>query len=393
MTTRTYLPTDWSVWIYKPVAGKFILDISQLNDATAPLSSTNGVLEVADLQIASMIISQGSEVSNGFLTELNPGTLELTVLIENFQKEMSNQFLIGTRIGITCKNYNSSADSIYFKGFISSFSVSLNPQSNIATVSISALSILANTVNLQMNISKVAGADVFTSIQDAIPAATGGQLSIDSYTPITGATWPATKNEVKTIGEWLSDLGATQLFRPQINFGGSVNNNYHSIYYYSPNDDEWAPVFDFDESNITEMNLDWSGAGSPTGISFTNFYDSNITYSYGLGVLDSSGGAFNYSATLDVNGSSQMASIGQKILSLNKTYQPVTITTITARTYGQIDFGVATSYPIPAIAEKVRMNISANNVNNAESFITGRTIEVTPDNWTTTYNLWKGFTA
>ena len=64
MTTysRTYKTTDWKVWIYTPVSGKFRLDFSAL-DGSDVLSSTEGSLQEVALPIEQITITEGSPLN------------------------------------------------------------------------------------------------------------------------------------------------------------------------------------------------------------------------------------------------------------------------------------------------------------------------------------------
>jgi hypothetical protein len=44
------------------------------------------------------------------------------------------------------------------------------------------------------------------------------------------------------------------------------------------------------------------------------------------------------------------------------------------------------------VGDTVAIDLPDQGFSNVPMLVTGRTMEITPDNWTTTYNLWKGFT-
>jgi hypothetical protein len=92
-----------------------------------------------------------------------------------------------------------------------------------------------------------------------------------------------------------------------------------------------------------------------------------------------------------------MAAVGQKMLSMNKAFRPVEVATETARTYQEITFddryGVF-YYPtnLAQVGDTVAIDLPNQGFSNVPMLVTGRIMEITPDTWTTTYNLWKGFT-
>jgi hypothetical protein len=138
----------------------------------------------------------------------------------------------------------------------------------------------------------------------------------------------------------------------------------------------------------------WSGVGSPTGVNLTNYFDNALVYQFGG---SSNSQNFTYNATIDVKDITQMAAVGQKMLSMNKAFRPIEVATETARTYQEITFddryGVF-FYPanLAQVGDTVAIDLPDQGFSNVPMLVTGRTMEITPDNWTTTYNLWKGFT-
>jgi hypothetical protein len=234
-----------------------------------------------------------------------------------------------------------------------------------------------------------------------------------TYTHFGGT--PAGVDETKSYGEFVSDLVLCDLtvVRDDVT-PESVNAGVSSRtfkYNTGIKTTDWnstylpAPTFTFDQATISDLAVDWDGAGSPTGVTLTNYYDPNLIYQYGSTVSDASGGVALFTSTVDLKDITEMKAFADLALFYNKTFAPVSITVVTARNFQNLNYRediVYTSgldpisvwlYPetLYRIGQVIRINMTTYGFTNYDAIIVGRNIEVSNDFVLTTYNLWKGF--
>ena len=78
-TSRTYLPTDWQVWTYAPVAGKFRLDFSALDGADVLGGATDtGSVQAFPLRISSIQLDDGQRPDQSVFSQFTAGTMSLS---------------------------------------------------------------------------------------------------------------------------------------------------------------------------------------------------------------------------------------------------------------------------------------------------------------------------
>jgi hypothetical protein len=397
-TSRTYNASDWSIWTYVPEPGAFLLDFSQL-DGPDVLGTTGGSMQIVDADIASVSLTSGSEVDQGIFLPITPMIMQASLSIKNFTATDANKFYVGTDVWLTLDNESGYSEpnfgltTPFFIGRIRDFNVDVRPGEDFSIVNLSCSSDLEDDLNTLIAVTT----DTTTSktlwvVNYASEA--GIRLSpinfqSSAYSVYNFAT---SRREVKSYGDWLQDM-----------YTCDMTMGYDSV---TPFSGSWlwganaalstvgTPVKTFGDEDISDVVFGWSGAGSPTGVNLTNYFDNELVYQFG-GASNSQN--FTYSATIDVKNITQMAAVGQKMLSMNKAFRPVEVSIETARTYQEITFddryGVF-YYPanLAQVGDTVAIDLPDQGFTNVPMLVTGRTIEITPDTWTTTYNLWKGFT-
>lgn len=415
--TQTYSINDWELWTYVPLAGSFVLDFSKLNGSDT-LGATDGVMTIQNVEIGSISISEGNTVTQGIFTDPTPATMTCSIIVKNFTSTISKNYLIGTAIWLTLKNAETYNDTVFLKntpifmGKIRSFQVDLSPESNIANITLQASSKTQDDLNVQLNILKDNIIYKTDAISSFATAAGIPNLYKPSFKQFGGTALGA--NEIKTYGEWVKDMVLCDLYvcrddvTPTTLSWGATTRTYKyntgiKTTDYSTN--ALSPKYTFDKDTISDMTLDWDGLGSPTGVSLTNYFDSNITYKYGSSSDSAGGGAVNYTATVDLKDITQMTDFGQLALFYNKTFAPIEITTVTAHNFQNVTFREDTIldtgsisrnawlYPekLVRIGDAIQVNMPTYGFTNYLALVVGRNIEITNDFVLTTYNLWKGF--
>jgi hypothetical protein len=412
-TTKTYDSGDWKLWTYRPQLGSFVLDFSQLDGPDVLGNGTDGVV-VSSYDVAEVNITSGGEMGFGVIYPLNPTVASIIVNVKDFTTDVMNDFYVGTNIAISVDNPSgfSNPYTYLFSGVIDSAMVEVIPGENFSTITIQARALASVQFNTDIGLTKNETDTKALLIKNA--AAAVGILISPS---LTGSYFRGTARESKSVGEWLTDLALCDFMQINDNIEQRVVTKtdildpttwviewLESIKVYTRT--EALPSSGtLDETSITGLQLDWSGAGSPTGVTLTNYTDSSIVYQYGSTTADA-GGAVSYSATVDVKDLASMTTIGQQLLAMVKAFRPVQITTITATNNQELDWkiidipdGVIGFVPTPLypeniynLGETVTIDLPEFGVEEVDMIIIGREINVTPDNWITTYTLWKGFT-
>lgn len=403
-TTTTYKTSDWKVWTYKPVADKFILDFSQLDDAATPLSSTNGTVTQTDLDITGITINEGTAVDGSIFTAPTAATALVTAQITNFTKTTVNNYIKGTAIWITHTNPNLNGNAWnnlgkntpYFMGVIDDFQVNVNPGEDFAQIAISAVSPTQAQLNTPMSLDTGPTSYRAEKLKAAADAA-GYWLESSTW---DGFYFYSRGNVIKTYGEWLSgisdSLSTVQVdycwFSSQGGTSGSPNIEFKQGF--------WADKRTYSPATMTsdiimDVEFGWSNANAPIAISLTNEGDSNIVYQKGNG--DPMGGGI-YQASIDIFSLDSMVTVATNLLNFRPKYAPISVTTLVATdnqtmTWG--DFGLAYGFYHPLNLNffptySIYLDLPDYGFDNERVIITGRSMEITRDNWTATYNLWKG---
>ena len=397
-TSRTYNASDWSIWTYVPEPGAFLLDFSQLNGPDV-LGTTGGSMQIVDADIASVSLTSGSEVDQGIFLPITPMIMQASLSIKNFTATDANKFYVGTDVWLTLNNEETTPDpdfgltTPFFIGRIRDFSVDVMPGEDFASINLSC------TSNLEDDLNTLIAVTTDTTLSKTLlvvnyAAEAGIRLSpinfqSSAYSVYNFAT---SRREVKSYGDWLQDI-----YTCDMTIGYDSVTPIGGIWLWGANaaiSTIGTPVKTFSDEDVSNVLFGWSGFGSPTGVNLTNYFNSAIVYQFGG---SSNSQNFTYTATIDVKDMTQMSTVGKKMLSMNNAFKPVEVSIETARTYQPITFddryGVF-YYPsnLAQVGDTVAIDLPDQGFTNVPMLVTGRTIEITPDNWTTTYNLWKGFT-
>jgi hypothetical protein len=394
--SRIYKSTDWSIWTYVPEADSFILDFSNLN-GTDVLGSTGGGLEPLDSQITNVSLTEGGPPTDGTFFELVPMQLNAELTIRDFNISESRKFINGTTIALTLKNESDIDDPIYgfntphFIGRIRSFSVNIMPGEDFATVSLNATSKLEDDLNVLMGVEKSTiyyKPEVLEPYLEALGIVFEGPYKYH---------YASNTFEEKTVGEWISEILSTAATFSYDAVQRNADDVWINIIALGTSDTALLDKTQFNDENISQINLDWNFSTAPTGVTLSLYEDSEINYVFGS-TSQSGNGTFNYSATPDVRDLSELIEVGQFILTRKpNSYGPVELTHETAREYQEISFSDRINDPdylyptnLALLGETTVVNLVSKGIIDYRTIITGRTMEITPDNWVTTYNLWKG---
>jgi hypothetical protein len=393
------------VWTYTPVAGKFRLDFSALNGADV-LGAVGdvGSIQALAIEITGLEISDGGQPNNGVFGVYNPGTMVLSSSFENWDETLVKELYNGKEIYITLKNEATYTDpifgknTVYFIGFIDSLSITVDPINLVTNLTITATDVAGAAMNFPVVLRRTDSKA--TALQLAIADATNaGQISpfikstfllgslATSWEPIAGQTF-----SYLTIGEGIDEYIAAEVATIATRY---FQDNTGNIYLYFEGETIVANSKAgrlIPDSITTNIVIGQDGANVPTAYNLAN---SVASYQYG-GFADSQlSNPTIYTAQLDVPTAS-LKTVADQTSLYKPAIQPIEVTINSARSYQPITFdntlyGYDYFYPS-------RHYWSGDEVKTTPAFtggtyyhtILGTTHTITPDNWQTTYQLWKG---
>ena len=408
-TTRTYLASDWQVWTYKPVAGNFRLDFSALNgtDVLGAVGDVGG-MAVLDLNIAGINIQDGERPNQSVFGIVSPGTATITATYYGWSNDLVKELYPGKSIAITLKNQSAhdvdvyGRNSVFFEGTISSSNYSVDPINEVTAFNIECEDILSNALNQSVEVIRSTSATKSSSIFAAIdgnPQLFAPHLNISPDIDLT-ANFESNTTESRSLGTWLEDFIQTYVAIPinrwQINLSDELEREVLLQALHT----QPTSGTQITGSDITNIVLATDGADIPTSFNLSN---STLSYNYAPTINSVLTLPLNYTATLDVNGSTQIQQVATRISSYTSELSPVEITVKTATTYQDITFDSTHPHahgikywPTTWYANGTDIDIyvdffaTAGITPHYYTKIVGQSHEITPDYWHTTYQLLKG---
>ena len=399
-----YKASDWNVYLYTTAAGSFVLDTSVLNGPDILGSSTGSNVKQTSIKVADIIINNGSEISQGVFLNATPSTMQLTVEKLNATANDLNTYYPGRAIYVTLNNNftnttgyplteagvpNPVTETLMFTGYILDSSMNYDPNSDIATISIAATSHSTNLLNTVRSITKTIGGNKGLTIFGS---------TVGSY------NWGVNATVSATNGELYTDFNLGDMYIPSFSCGDDVvvdtglGTVIHTttLEYYLTN---WSntvstAAYSYTDADISNVQIGISGAEHPTNAKLTN--TSIPAQVIEIGETDTSQTAkFIYQGSVDVQNTTELTAIANKMLSMTKKIAPISVTIPLAYTYQATPFKSGIDghkfSKLAAIGETVSISSTKLDISNQLMLVTGRTIEVTPDLFSVTYNLWKGF--
>lgn len=408
-TSRTYLPTDWQVWTYAPVAGKFRLNFSALNGADVLGGATDtGSIQVLDLAINSIQMQDGQQPNNSVFGSFDAGSLSVSAQLLTYDATLVKELYNGKLIFLTLKNeaVNShptfGKNTVFFIGQIDSLDINVDPVDRVTNLTFTAVDVASAAMNFPItiltNVSKAY--NVSNSITQAVAA---GQMSeyIDATNllGVLGATFENIATVTKTMGEWMADYvaGEVALLYPTFTFSydGANWNVKRRLFGTTIATTSTSGTEAFLDSQTIGLVVSQDGANVPTAFDISN---ATATYSYGTTTASTLSNPTIYSATIDVP-TTFLPTIASKILEYTQKIQPTEITIKTATTNkalvfdnARADFGTDYYFPktLYKVGQETRSYPAYLGGTTYYHRIVGISHEITPDYWHTTYQLWKG---
>ena len=406
-TSRTYKPTDWQLWTYTPVAGKFRLDFSTLGGSDVLGGATDtGSIQLLPLTISSIQLDDGVAPDQSIFFTFSPGTMSLSAQLVDWDATTVRELYNGKTVYLTLKNEAAGSHptfgnaTAFFIGQINDLQINVDPINLVTNLTISAVDITAPMLNVPVTITKstsVPKSGVLTTALDGLRGTFVDSaityLLFDSLSTVSENN----NTETRAVGDWLTDyITAGAIFissRYLTQNGSGVLSNSRVINGISiVANAGTGPTIP--EDIITNMVFGQDGANVPTSFDLQNLA---ANYSFGTASASLLSNQTIYSATLDVP-TTHFPNLANLILQYTQKIQPVEITVRTARTYQPIVFTNTVDYGTADYIYPENYWVNGKQVKTSSTFtgatynhtIVGTSHTITPDDWQTTYQLWKG---
>jgi hypothetical protein len=404
-TSRTYLASDWQVWTYEPVAGKFRLDFSALNgsDVLGAVGDV-GSMAVLDIKIGEIAMQDGERPNQSVFGIVSPGTVNIMATVDGWDKAMIQELYPGKSLAVTLKNQATidmnpyGRNTIYFLGIISSSTFTVDPINQFTTFNIQGLDILGAALNQSFAVDKSTTATKSSSLNAGLSAnstlfpsdlliTTNGDMTVNFSTSSTA---------INSLGYWLNDWVQSLVGIPTTYYEYGPNKRL----YLNPLHTQPTSGVTITGDVITNLVIETDGADIPTSFNLTN-----DIVNYNSGTIDANilTVPTQYTETIDVNGSGQLSQIVDRIKTYVPKLSPTEITVTTATTYQPITFdntqaqsGGQYYYPNNWWANGTDINVyldflaTGGVTPNYYTKIVAQSHNITPDLWQTTYQLLKG---
>lgn len=403
--TRTYLPSDWKIWTYKPVAGKFRLDFSELNGSDVLGGATDvGSIQQLGLTINSIELENGQRPDQSVFFSFIPGTMALSAQLLEWDSTLVQELYNGKQIFLTLKNeaVNSHAifgkNTVFFIGHIDSLNIDVDPINQVTNLTITAVDVAGAAVNQAISVTK--GVSKGYAIQQGLlDAQSGGYISpylSFALFAILGTSWQTTGSYNTTLGElmaeYISAEVAVQTNSTFQSLSGGVDVTLQiagSTIAGNPGTGRTIP-----ESVITNLVIGQEGANVPTAFDLSNDV---ANYNIGTTSANTLTNPTVYSNTMDVPTAS-LSIIANKIREYTSNIQPTEVTVKTGATFSRMRFddlvefsGGDFFYPYYIFHNGQEVKVTSTYTGETTNHtIVGVRHTIDPDNWESTYQLWKG---
>ena len=399
--SRTYLPTDWQLWTYTPVAGKFRLDFSTLGGSDVLGGSTDtGSIQPLALRIGSIELTDGSRPDQSIFSSFAPGTMSISAQLLTWSASLVGELYNGKQVYLTLKNEATNNEptfgknTIFFMGVIDGLDIQVDPINSITNLTITASDISSTVMNLPLSFAKTnIGKDI--DVMGAFLEAKNNNL-VNPYLNVSLSgmlsTYEATGTIIATFGDLVQDF---------INSDVAIYTPYYFQYYSGGyqllrqmlattvsttfTDGELIP-----EAITSNIAIGQDGGNVPQSFDLSN---STGNYKSGVSWASASSNPVVYSATIDVP-TEFLPTIAAKILSYTQKIQPVEVTVRSAQPFQTIVFdNDEGDYIWPLYfwrnGQRVKTTPTYTGGTNYH-IVVGTSHSITPDEWTTTYQLLKG---
>lgn len=399
--SRTYLPTDWTLWAYTPVSGKFRLDFSLLDGTDVLGGATDlGSVQVFPLRIGSIQLDDGQRPDQSVFSQFAPGTMSLSAQLLTWSASTIKELYNGKAVYLTLKNEATNShptfgkNTIFFIGQIDSLDIQVDPINKITNLTLTATDVSSTAMNLPITFRKSGiGKDVDIN-QAFIDSKAAGLINSYLSLNLTGtiATYETTGTIVSSIGDIVTDFIASEvaIYTPYYlqDYAGTYDTRRQMTAKYVDTTSAAGELIP--ESIISNIAITQDGGGVPQSFNLSN---SAANYTIGLASAGIMSNPLVYTATLDVP-TSFLPNIANRILSYTQKVQPTEITVRSAQPFQQIVFdNNEGDYIWPQYFWRNGQAVKTTPTYTGGTYyhmVVGTSHSITPDEWQTTYQLLKG---
>lgn len=402
--SRTYLPTDWQLWVYTPVADVWRWDFSTWDggDVWGDVDET-GSLQVLDTKIASIELTDGITPDNSYLGNISGSQVTITGTLDVWNAGFIEELYVGKKIALTLKNeadlesVEFGSNTVYFVGRITSCFTTLNPQTNEVIYTITGEDYFAQALSQLMLYQRSIIDPKYVSLQFAIDEATTNGLFPD-FMEISLWTASSNTNETATaytdtLGVFLNDYVASEVALVLPTF---VNTTVGSEVIWKRIVDI-RPLFEvasghvLTDDDLINIQMGIDGGDRPTSFKLNN---ATATVEFGANQAGYLANQNTYTNTIDTT----IAGLNHVISTLQTTTQklsPITVELQAAQTYKPIIYTYTGSdayiYPDThyAVGDEITID-SATLGTTYDAVVVAIKHTIDPDNWVTTIELSKG---
>jgi hypothetical protein len=405
--SRTYLPTDWQLWVYTPVAGKFRLDFSALNGADVLGGATDlGSFQVFPLRIGSIQLDDGQRPDQSVFSQFAPGTMALSAQLLAWSDTTVKELYNGKKVYLTLKNEATNShptfgkNTVFFSGFIDSLNIDVDPINKITNLTVTAVDILGGALNVPVSIARTTTIEKYGTLTTALDSLRGTYFDTEctfSLFDSTGAFYETNATAVNTMGTWLADYVASGVIlittKDQNRLSGTTVAYQRTISGLTIAANSKTGV-EIPESITSGIVISQDGANVPTAFDLSN---SAANYNFGTTSASILSNPTIYSTTLDMP-TSQLPNVANKILQYTNAIQPTQVTVRTAQSFQPIVFTNVMTIGDPEYFYPQYLWFNGQEVKTMPTYtggtyyhmVVGTSHTITPDDWQTTYQLWKG---
>jgi len=408
--TRTYSPSDWTLWVYTADENVFRWDFSVWDGPDVWGTPTQlGSMQPLVSKIFEIDISEGSKLDNSVLGVINPGIMTVNGQLDQWDSSFVNELYNGKKIALTLKNEadhdtittkdNFGRNTIYFLGVITNSSVEIDPISKIVSYTIEAQDYLGQSLNQLITNKRSIVDPKFAVFNDSIFTAQQlGQIPFDDINfyaySSSGNTNEFAVDVIETLGEIAKDYLASEVAFLVTYYNHSLYDGniiaQHVIDLAEIN--TLLPSRTITDENITSVVMGSDGQDRPTNFDLSN---ENSKVQYGSNIGNYLSNQITYSKTIDTTVSG-LNYVVQKLKDFTPKIQPVQLELVSAITNQKIVFpydGNVEDYVYPntriVISEELTYDSSI-LLNNYDFQVVGLRHQINTENWITTIDVWKG---
>jgi hypothetical protein len=404
MRSRTYLPTDWQLWVYTAPADIFRWDFSTWDGGDVWGDTDQaGSLQPLDTEIISIELIDGSRPDNSYLASVSGGVLTLSAKLPSWNANFITEMYTGKKIALTLKNeadYTSpefGQNTVYFVGRITSCITEIVPETQEVFYTITAEDYFSQALSQLIRYQRYTTVPKHISLSYAIDESVDNGL-LPEFLQIS--LWTASDNPnqtansvTDTLGVLLNDYVASEVALVQPIYSNIIVGSNLTW----QREVTIRPLFIVDavetltDENLISIEMGVDGGDRPTSFKLSN---ATTTVDFGANQAGFLANQNTYTNILDTD-ITGLNDVIEKLQQTTAKLSPITVQLQTAKTYNKINYSYTglNSYVYPDTHYAVGDEIFIESETLGETYpvvIVAIRHNIDADNWLTTLELSKG---